>query len=214
MKTRTKHVVCWVEPGFDALDVSGFCQVLSETGSTWNWRAYRVELASRAGGMVMSSAQVAVSTVALDDCATPDVVVVAGAPSPLATDPPERWAGADIEWVGLRKGLLAIVSTGRFGGARVAASPRLQPRLLATEPSLRFVTEPFFCDGRLWSCASADTTLAALALVQRHVGGGARRAVETALGLTLAFPPMRVELTSTGPGSLPAPTPDDEEPSP
>lgn len=216
MKTRTKNVVCWVERGFDALDVAGFCQVLSEAGSTWNWRAYRLELTSRAGGLVMSSAQYEVPTLAFDDCTPPDVVIVAGgahAPSPnLPTDPPERWPSPDLEWVGLRAGLLPIVATGRFGSAKVAASPRLQPRLLTAEPSLRFVTEPFCSDAKLWSCATADTTPAALALVQRHVGNSARRAVETALGLAVSFPPIRVELAPSPPAPKPTPQLDESDP--
>lgn len=203
MKTRTKNVVCWVERGFDALDVAGFCQVLSEAGSTWNWRAYRIELASRTGGLVMSSAQYEVPTLSFDQCTAPNLVLVAGGahvPSPtLPTDPPERWSSPDVEWVGLRGGLLPIVATGRFAGVKVAANLHLQPRLLAAEPSLRFVTDPFCSDAKLWSCATADTTPAALALVQRHVGNSARRAVETALGLAVSFPPIKVDLTPSQP---------------
>src|SRR5690606_37965653 len=76
VKTRTRHVVCWVEAGFDALDVASFCQVLSEAGSTWNWRAYRIEFVSRTGGLIASNAQLELNTAPMA-AAQPDVVIVA-----------------------------------------------------------------------------------------------------------------------------------------
>jgi transcriptional regulator GlxA family with amidase domain len=203
MKTRTRNVVCWIEAGFDALDLAGFCQVLSDAGSVWNWRAYRIEVASCAGGLVTSNAQQELQTVALDTCSEPEVVIIGGGEhvgtARLEADPMKRWANSDIEWVGLRAGLLAIVRTGRFKGATVAAGLRLQPRLLAVEPTLQFATKPWHVDGKLWSTANADTTDAALSLVQRHVGNSARRAVETSLGLSTMFSTLHVNLTKPGP---------------
>lgn len=196
MKTRTKNVLCWVEAGFDALDLAAFCQVLSEAGSVWNWRAYRIEIASRTGGVITNNGQQELLTIALDACSEPDIVVVSSGQhvgsEALPTDPTESWTSPHVEWVGLRAGLLPIVRTGRFAGATVAASPRLRPRLVAAEPTLQFATKPWHVDGNLWSCASADATDAALTLVQRHVGNSARRAVETALGLATTFPPLHV----------------------
>lgn len=196
MKTRTRHVVCWVEAGFDALDVASFCQVLSEAGSTWNWRAYRIEFVSRTGGLIASNAQLELNTAPMA-AAQPDVVIVASgrqATPAEMPDPWRLWSSPHVEWVGLRAGLLALLSTGRFQGATVAASPRFQPRLLAVEPSLQFSSKPWHVHERLWSCASADATDAALALLQRHVGNTARRAVETALGLSTTFPAVNVDV--------------------
>lgn len=201
MKTRTRRVVCWLEEGFDVLDVAAFCQVLSEAGSNWNWRAFKIELASRAGGLVTSHAQLALQTCAIDTCAEPDVAVVANGPNTAAPDAPNpcaRWTSPEVEWVGLRAGLVEIVRTGRFAGATVAATPRLQPRLLAAEPTLRFSAKPWHLDAKLWSTSSADATDVALALVQRHVGNSARRAVEASLGLATTFTPVSVGLTKSG----------------
>lgn len=205
MKTRTRSVVCCVEAGFDALALGGVCQVLSEAGSIWNWRAYRLEIASRAGGLITSNAQQQLQTRPFDACSEPEIVVVGAGPPVAAAgvDDPEpdllaRWPGPTIEWVGLRAGLIPIVRSGRFKGATVAASARLQPRLLAAEPTLQFAAKPWHVEGTLWSSASADATELALTLVQRHVGNSARRAVETSLGLTTSFSSLRVNLTKPG----------------
>lgn len=198
MKTRTRNVVCWVEAGFDAVDLAGLCQVLSEAGSNWNWRAYRIEIASRAGGLVTSNAQLQLQTVAVATCSEPDVVAVASgqhvASATLPTDPPERWTNPEVEWVGLRAGLIPILRSGRFRGATVAASPRLRPRLLGVDATLQFSAKPWHVDGKLWSSAGPDATEVALSLLQRHVGNTARRAVEAAFGLTTTFPAVNVNL--------------------
>lgn len=200
MRTRTRRVLCWVEEGFDALDVATFCQVLSMAGSTWNWRAYKIELASRSGGEVRSSAQLTLATMPIATCAAPEIVIVAGGSHVarrrgIEADPTAWWSDADLEWVTLRNGLLVLLESGRCGGATVAASAALQPQLLAAEPTLRFSSKSSHLDGKLLSCASADTLDAALGMVQRHVGLGARRIIETNLGLTT--PVASVQVTNS-----------------
>lgn len=212
MKTRTRRVLCWIEPDFDVMDVASYCQVLSEAGSTWNWRAFRIDLVSTGGGLLRSRCQMAVQTTplaaALASAAEPqkstvrdrgpfDILVAGGgrytpgASSPLAATLSHDEASS-VEWVGLRGGLLPIVETGYFAGKTVAAPPRLQTRLLASEPQLGFSAAPWYRDGRLWSVACADATQAALALVQSHVGVSARRAIETTLGLTTTITPVHL----------------------
>jgi transcriptional regulator GlxA family with amidase domain len=114
-------------------------------------------------------------------------------------DPTEVYTSPEIEWVGLRAGLVSLARTGRFKGATVAAGPRLQPRLRAVESTLQFTTKPWHVDAKLWSTSSADTTEVALTLVQRHIGNTARRAVETALGLSATFPALRVDFGKLDP---------------
>src|SRR5690606_15375487 len=148
------------------------------------------------GGLVSSNAQHELNTVPITP-AQPDVVIVANPRHVTATqtpDPLQLWSSPHVEWVGLRGGLARLLCSGHFAGATVAASPRLQPRLLAVEPTLQFSSKPWHLHDRLWSCASADTTDAALALLQRHVGNTARRAVETALGLSTTFPAVNVDV--------------------
>lgn len=212
MKTRTRRVLCWIEPDFDALDVASFCQVLSEAGSTWNWRAFRIDLVSSAGGLVRSRSQMSVETLPLEatlasasaprERASPshdpfELVVAgggrhpAGAPAALAAVL-SHGGESNVEWVGLRSGLLPLLETKYFAGKTVAAPPRLHPRLLQTEPHLRFSSAAWHRDGSLWSVACADATQAALALVQAQIGTSARRAIETTLGLTTTITPVRL----------------------
>lgn len=209
MRTRTRHVLCWVEEGFGALDVAACCQVLSAAGSAWNWRAYRIDFASARGGLIQSSGQLTIETAEVSKVlggATSgetshhpsfDVVLVAsGELAPAESDPTLSQLGhPQTEWFGLRSGLAPLLRTGRFAGSTVAAALSYQPRLLAIEPSLSFTSRPWHQHGHLWTTASADSTDPALSLVQRHLGASARRAVEASLGLTTTISPLRVELS-------------------
>lgn len=208
MRTRTRHVLCWVEEGFGALDVAACCQVLSAAGSAWNWRAYRIVFASRRGGSIPSSGQLSVETAELSevlggatskDLAPPnlDVVIVASGELVLGEESDRlltQRTRPETQWFGLRSGLASLLRTGRFAGSTVAAAPKYQPRLLAIEPSLMFTSRPWHQHANLWSTATADSTDPTLSLVERHLGASARRTVETSLGLTTTISPLRVEL--------------------
>jgi transcriptional regulator GlxA family with amidase domain len=212
VRTRTRQVLCWVEEGFGALDVAACCQVFSSAGSAWNWRAYRIELVSTRGGLVKSSGQLTMETVALHRVLSGatsgnaamgrlphfDVVIVASGERELASDASLSFSQLThprLEWVGLRSGLAPLLRTGCFTGATVAAAVNHQHQLLAIDPSLQFTSRPWHQHENLWSTATADSTDAALSMVQRHMGASARRAIEVFLGLTTTISPVRVELS-------------------
>lgn len=219
MKTRTRLVLFWLDDGFDGLDVATWCQVLSLAGSTWNWRAYRIVLASRNGGTVQSNAQFALDTVGFKDalgCPSVsstdesdderptaldslkerpfDAVIVASSERASLTELPplDELVNPYTEWVGLRLGIVPLLS--RFPDATVAALPALHPRLRERAPSVCFTSRPWHRDGNLWSTAVAASTDTALEFVQHHLGKGARRSVEVALGLTTSVSPIRIVL--------------------
>jgi hypothetical protein len=227
MKTRTRRVLVWINDGFDGLDVATWCQVLSLAGSTWNWRAYRIVVASLEGGKVQSNAQFALDSVRLKDAlasastsstdhpeaeklaslesakAPPfDVVILAGSEHNFDFDLASLDELVDVhtEWVGLRSGIVPLL--GRFPDATVAASPALQARLRAHAP-VCFTSGPWHQHGNLWSTSAGACTDAALAFVQHHLGKSARRSVEAALGLTTSLSPIRIVLPSQSESSEP-----------
>lgn len=186
MKTRTRHVVCWLEPHFNLIDVASFCQVLSVAGSNWNWRPYRLSFASTSGGVVTSSAQVRVDTVPLASCDLPDVVIVSSsAPTGVtSTDAPfATWQVAVPFWVALRGSLPTLVKL-NVPLSTVAVSPPHQALMRELVPGLQFSSKDFHEDGQVLSCGTLDVLPAALALLEKQIGHSARRYVETQLGLT------------------------------
>lgn len=228
MKTRTRLVLFWLDDGFDGLDVATWCQVLSLAGSTWNWRAYRIVLASREGGKVLSNAQFALDTVRLEDALgaaqasstdqlegeTPavfppggarpfDAIIVAGGERAATTElpPPDQFVDAHTEWVGLRTGIVPLL--GRFPNATIAASPAHHARLRTSAHSACFTARPWHRDGNLWSTSVGASTDAALEFVQHTLGKSARRSIEVALGLTTSVSPIRIVLPAVG--DLPEP---------
>lgn len=189
MKTRTRHVVCWVEAHFNLIDLATVCQVLSVAGSNWNWRPYRISLASRHGGLVPSRAQVNVDTVSLIDCAPPDVVILAGGEPHEPWHPDEEpfvtWQQLQPLWVALRDGVHALVRLEPLC-QRLAVARAQQERVREFSPHVHFENKDYHLEGRVLSCATLDVLPAALLLLERQVGQSARRFVETQLGLTHA----------------------------
>lgn len=189
MKTRTRHVVCWLEAHFNLIDVATLCYVLSVAGSNWNWRPYRVSVASRQGGLVPSRAQTHVDTVRLTECETPDIIVLAGGELHETWQPDEApfaaWSQTQPFWVALRDGvhtLLRLEPTCE----RLAVALSQQARVQQSSPHVHFEHKDHHLEGRVLSCATLDVLPAALLLVERQIGQSARRFVETQLGLTHA----------------------------
>lgn len=186
MKTRTQHVVCWVEPYFELIDVATFCHVLSVAGSNWNWRPYRLSLASEQGGVVPSRSQVSVQTVPLTSCAVPDVVILACGERPSyegAGPTIEGWSVAELTWIVFRDSIKTFM---RFGVAvdTLAVSAAGRKAVLDACSNAQFSPKDFHFDARVLSCATLDVLPGALGFVERQLGRSARRYVEAQLGLT------------------------------
>lgn len=187
MKTRTQQVVCWVEPLFDLIDVTAFCHVLSAAGSNWNWRPYRISMASRVGGMITSSAQVSVQTIPLAACGPPDIVILGcgdgGVSLDINEDPFTMWRQSKPLWVALGNSSATLLRLG-LPVSSLAVSAMRQPEVRKWSSSVEFTTKDFHFEADVLSCSTLDVVPAAFALLERQIGRSARRYVETQMGLT------------------------------
>lgn len=187
VKTRTRHVVCWLEPNFNLIDVAAFCQVLSLAGSNWNWRPYRLSLVSSNGGLIASRAQVSLDTLALVSAEPPDVVILAGGEAnsipPSDDGPLISWSRDHVFWVALRDGVPRLLQL-QQSMSMLAVPAQHQAHIRKLLPAIQFTSADFYLDTHVLSCASLDVLPAALALVERQIGQSARRYVETQMGLT------------------------------
>ncbi len=187
MKTRTRHVVCWIEPYFDLIDVATFCHVLSVAGSNWNWRPYRLSLASQLGGLVTSRSQVSLLTVPLTACDAPDVVILGPGELERELDGQDAlfasWREADPVWVTLSNSTSTLLRL-NLPTSTLAVSASRQAQVQSLAPHIELAAKDFHFDAQVLSCSTLDVLPAALALIERQIGRSARRFVETQMGLT------------------------------
>ena len=163
------------------LDLSGPLQVFVTANETSAGRgmAYRIAVASEAGGLVRTSSGVEIMTVALDTLPPSDTVVVVGGPGAQAAagNPVlNRWLAGQAA----SAERLCSVCTGAFV---LAASGLLQQRRAATHwawcsllserfPSTTVLPDAIFVrDGQVWTSAGATAGIdLALALVEQDCG--------------------------------------------
>lgn len=209
MRTRSVSAVCWVESGFDLLAVGGLLHVLSRAGSRWNWRPFRVQLCSANGGLVASSAQAELQTVAAT-CITgdPELVVLATAPAANTAEATElatlvgrlkSEASPALLWVGLGRAVTTLVREGVARGLYLSA-PRSEHSILAQlDPGLNLVSGSWHHDGCVVSCAVSDTTAAALHVIEHFFGASTARTVTNELG----WPSAKIDVD--WPADIPSP---------
>jgi transcriptional regulator GlxA family with amidase domain len=179
-----REVVIVTYEGVTLLDVAGPAQVFATAADVQgNGGAppYRVTLASRSGGPLVTSTGIAVLTAAFADLAGRpiDTLVVAGGPGVHAS---VQEAGT-IDWVIARAadarrtcsvctGAFLLAAAGLLDGRRATTHWRWAEALRTQYPNVSVEADPIFLrDGRIWTSAGVSAGIdMALALVEEDLG--------------------------------------------
>src|SRR5690606_23237703 len=175
----------------ELLQLASVIEVLSNAGSRWNWRPFRITFCSARGGLIDSSSQAPVNTIQPSSGVAPELLLVtAGRSRPTVKDAEEtsktfarfqRQEHPELLWVALGKGLNHLVREGLCRGRRLAAPRTERAQLTALDPSVVFVEQSWHRDGPIVSCATTDAIPVGLHLVEHFFGKSTARAVRDEL---------------------------------
>ncbi|MFA5120558.1 GlxA family transcriptional regulator [Zavarzinia sp.] len=179
-----RHLCFLVYPDFVLFDLSGPLEAFN-LARALTGGGYRLTVASLDGGTVLSSCGLAVVTEALP--AGPfDLLVVPGAPAPLAGDwvPRLTRALADAAEHSARvasicTGALLLAAAGLLDGRRATSHWLVVPQLQAEFPAVRVDGDRIFvADGAVWTSAGMSAGIdMALALIEADCGAEVARNV-------------------------------------
>jgi transcriptional regulator GlxA family with amidase domain len=176
---RNVHV--FVYDGFEILDMAGPVAVFGNANTVVQREAYAVSVASISGGLVTSSAGVAVQTDPIAEVYARDIVLVVGAESEplryaMRDESLRKWliqsfvAGARIGSV--CTGAFLLARAGLFDGRKATTHWAAREDLARLFPSVIVESDALYVeDGSIWSSAGISTGIdMALALVSRDLG--------------------------------------------
>jgi transcriptional regulator GlxA family with amidase domain len=205
-----REVVIVAYEGVTLLDVAGPAQVFAtatDVQGDGGAPAYRVILASRSGGPVMTSTGIAVLTSAFAELAGRpiDTLVVAGGPGVHAS---VQEAGM-IEWVSARAaeakrtcsvctGAFLLAAAGLLNGRRATTHWRWAETLQTQYPEVSVEADPIFLrDGSIWTSAGVSAGIdLALALVEEDLGHGIALRVARRLVVFLKRPGSQTQFSA------------------
>ncbi|TCV98305.1 GlxA family transcriptional regulator [Biostraticola tofi] len=172
-----------IYPGVNLLDVTGPIQAFEEANRLQDppGNAYRVKVASVAGGAVISGAGLTLWSEALEACLPEDVdtlLLPGGSSNGIPPDQPaiadwvRRHAGQFGRICSVCTGAFILAESGLMEGCRVTTHWRWADELAARYPSLRVEADAIFLEqGNIWSTAGVTAGIdLALALIERDYG--------------------------------------------
>ena len=181
----TPRIVFVVFPGFELLDLSGPLAVFADANSVAGCD-YDLRVVSDAGGLVVSSTVVAVSTEKADASAPLDTLIVVGGPLETVRTPDGetlaliiRLAARARRVASVCTGAFLLASAGLLMGRRATTHWKFAAELQARAPDTRVDADAIFItDGRIWSSAGVTAGIdLALALVEEDRGQEISRTV-------------------------------------
>jgi transcriptional regulator GlxA family with amidase domain len=191
MRTSSRHVALVVFDEVDLLDVAGFCEVLSVAGRQWNWRPFRLFVASADGLQIATRSQLRIEAHGrLADCPAPEILVIPGgygARRKLGGDDLVTWLQGAAMHAALTAavgyGVLPLASAGLLKGTRIAASTEVSELVREIDDSVETSNEGIVChENLITAAASAGAIDAALEIVARTLGKKQADAVAAKIG--------------------------------
>jgi transcriptional regulator GlxA family with amidase domain len=170
------NVGFFVYPGHQILDLAGPLAVFETSTKVAGQPLYRLEVLSRAGGLVQSSGGVPVATMAAGDASVNTLVISGGDITPML-EPGEVQAAACLA---SRTSRIASVCTGAFllaeagllDGKRATTHWRMAQRLQRSYPAVEVDADKIFiADHNVWTSAGVTAGIdLALALIEADHG--------------------------------------------
>lgn len=177
-----RHIVLIAFDGAQVLDVTGPAAVFAAANDELASPAYRLSIASPAGGTIMTSSHVGIATEPLGAIDGPvDMLLIAGGSDDglraLTRDAGTRaWVERAVprarRYGSVCAGVFALAAWGLIDGRRVATHWRAVDELRRRYPSLEVDAQALYVeDGPLWTSAGITTGIdMSLALVERDLG--------------------------------------------
>jgi transcriptional regulator GlxA family with amidase domain len=183
--SNTRSIGFLVYPDFQILDLTGPLSVFQIANEQLGSQAYELHTVSQFGGLVASTAPLAVATAPAENFAF-DTLVVAGGegaceisrlPTHIALL--QTLAAHTRRMTSVCTGAFLLASAGLLVGRRAATHWRYAPLLQREHPTVRVEPEPIFVkDGPVWTSAGVTAGMdLALALVEEDLGTLVSRAV-------------------------------------
>lgn len=204
MRTSARSVVVVVFDEIELLDLSGAVHVLSVAGRHWNWRPFRVFLASCHGLLVSTRNQLRIEAHgALEESPTPEILLVPGgygARKLLGDDRFDDWLrrqGEQAELLGsVGSGGLCLMRAGWCRGGRLALPSDVHDVARELDPSVELTQEPGVVQSaRLRSVAASGGSVdLGLSVVEHFLGTKQALALAERLGVPRSAAPERLEL--------------------
>lgn len=173
--------------GYDALDLAGPLSAFNQVATAAGHTPYDLQVISRAGGLVISNAGLAIETKPLARRTFDTVIFVGGDIEPMQTS--ENVAAA--RKLGNRAERVASVYTGAFllaettllDNRRATTHWRYIAQLQARFPCIRVEGDSIYiADGRIWTSAGIASGIdLALAMIEKDMGAEIARAVSRLL---------------------------------
>lgn len=170
------HVGFFVYPGYQILDLAGPFAAFETVTNVAGQPLYRLEVLSRAGGLVKSSGGVPIATMAAGDASVNTLVISGGDIAPML-EPGEVRAVAHLA---SRTSRIASVCTGAFllaearllDGKRATTHWRMAQRLQRSYPAVEVDADKIFiADRNVWTSAGVTAGIdLALALIEADHG--------------------------------------------
>lgn len=127
MRTSSRDVVCIVFDEFELFDLAAYSQVLSLSGKHWNWRPFRLHIASTSSQVRSTTMLTVQATCELPECPPAEILFVPGGygarvamRDPLVRDFLRTQIVRAEQVVSVAQGSLLVGATGAAAGATLA----------------------------------------------------------------------------------------------
>lgn len=179
----TKHIGFLIYPDYKMLDLSGPLCAFQMAGTLFSSRSYSLHVLSVHGGMVPSSAGLALETRPVQE-ATLDTLIIAGGEGTRLLEDTEiavigRAARKVRRLASVCTGASVLARCGLLDGKRATTHWRYAPELQRDYPAVQVEGDAIFIhDGPIWTSAGVTAGIdLALALIEEDLGAAVSRAV-------------------------------------
>jgi len=193
-----RHVVVVAFERAQLLDIAGPCQVFASATELGGADGYDLTVVSPRGGLITTSAGIAIATVAPDAVRGPiDTLVVVGGPGAVELGADRalvtqigRWAARARRTCSVCTGAFLLAAAGLLDGRRATTHWDACRALQRRYPAVRVEPDPIFVqDGAIWTSAGVTAGIdLALALVEADLGHDVAMAVARRLVVFLKRP--------------------------